>query len=232
MIRSDDTTRGRREPVCLFDMDNTLWDFYAAKVSACSRAVAGIGSGDGMDLLHYFLRGLHGFEDYNNIRDYLVDIDCWDGELYRTACQVYETEKIAVLKPYDHVPECLEIMTEAGIGMAVVTDADRGHAESRLHKTGLARFFPHVITPDDSGARKPDPAQFQMALDLLGAGPASAYVIGDSLRREIEPGNRLGMTTVFARYGDWTGIPSPDIIPVHTIDAFVDLMPILGLRSP
>lgn len=231
MIRSD-TIPSVREPVCLFDMDNTLWDFYATKVSACGRAVAGIGRGDAMDLLYYFLRGLHGFEDYQNIRDYLVDIDLWDEELYRTACQTYEQEKISALEPYEHVPECLEIMTDAGIRMAVVTDADRNHAESRLAKTGLARFFPYVITPDDSGARKPDPVQFRMALDRLGAGPSSAIVIGDSLKREIEPGNRLGMTTVFARYGDWTGIPYPDIVPVHTIDAFVDLMPILGLNNP
>ncbi|MEN6341558.1 MAG: HAD family hydrolase, partial [Methanospirillum sp.] len=77
------------------------------------------------------------------------------------------------------------------------------HAAARLERCGLTRYFDVVVTPDVTGERKPAPTNFLYALDRLGAGPTNAAMVGDSLRRDIEPANRLGLLSVHAAYGDW-----------------------------
>ena len=55
-----------------------------------------------------------------------------------------------------------------GYGLAVVSDAPRYEAWVRLCRLGLQHHFDHVFTFDDTGARKPDPLPFRMALTELG----------------------------------------------------------------
>ena len=63
----------------LFDMDNTLFDFVAAKLEACREILSFIGREKGdiaeepSELFGYFLRGVYGFEDYENIQDYMQE---------------------------------------------------------------------------------------------------------------------------------------------------------------
>jgi putative hydrolase of the HAD superfamily len=102
-----------------------------------------------------------------------------------------------------------------------VSDADAAHAASRLERSGLAHYFEVVVTPDVTGERKPAATNFLYALDLLGAGPADAAMVGDSLRRDIEPANRLGLLSVHAAYGDWN--PGYDCTPDHRLDAITAL---------
>ncbi len=109
--------------------------------------------------------------------------------------------------------------------MGVVSDADAAHAAARLERCGLARYFEVVVTPDVTGERKPAATNFLYALDRLGAGPAEAAMVGDSLRRDIEPANRLGLLSVHAAYGDWN--PGYDCTPDHRLDAIAALPPIV-----
>jgi putative hydrolase of the HAD superfamily len=214
----------------IFDIDNTLYDFVEAKVAACRSTVEILGRGDGMELFRCFYNGVHGFEHHHTIRDYMRDLGLRDDSLFSEACRVYEEVKLASIRPYPGVEEALPRMSAAGIRMGVVTDAESRQARARLEKIGLLHYFACVITPDISGKRKPDHRPFLMALEHLDAAPESTWIVGDSLRREIEPGNRLGMTTVYAKYGDWMGIPFPAIRPSHVIDDFSELIGLIGLR--
>jgi putative hydrolase of the HAD superfamily len=62
-----------------------------------------------------------------------------------------------------------------------------------------------VVTYDDTQKRKPDPAPFSLALERLGVVAADAVMIGDWPERDVVGAKALGMTTVFARYGDTFG---------------------------
>ena len=68
-----DTMTEKIPEYVLFDMDNTLYDFYFAKKQSCEAVVNLTGGGEPMELFRYFLRGSHGFEDHANIRDFLKD---------------------------------------------------------------------------------------------------------------------------------------------------------------
>ncbi len=198
----------------LFDLDNTLVRFIDAQRAACAAVVDLAGAGSVDDLFAFFLRPVHNFESSVHILDYLSMIasPCDPAEV----CACYDRAKLAALEPYDGARATLERLCEAGIPMAVVTDADAAHAAARLARSGLASYFEVVVTPDVTGERKPGDRNFLHALDFIGVEPGAAAMVGDSLRRDIEPANRLGLLSVHAAYGDWN--PGYDCLPDHRLD--------------
>lgn len=185
-------------------MDNTLFDFIHAQREACRAVLLHCGHpGDPEDLFGYFRRPVHGFEDYGNIQDFLHDHDMFSDRLFQECCGIYEDEKVATITPYPGIRQILESLRARGLPLGIITDAESGHAAKRLEKAGLASFFRIVVTPDRSGARKPDPASFLLALRDLEVLAEESVLVGDSLRRDIAPAQKIGMITVYAQYGDW-----------------------------
>lgn len=188
----------------LFDMDNTLFDFIHAQQAACRAVLLHCGDGsDPEELFSYFRRPVHGFEDHGNIRDFLCDHGAFSDRLFTECSEIYEEEKVAAVTPYPGIQEILASLEEQDLPLGIITDAESGQAARRLVKAGLAPFFRTVVTPDRSGARKPDPAPFLMALGDLGTDAGETVLVGDSIRRDIVPAQRIGMVTVYAAYGDW-----------------------------
>ena len=219
----------QRPRAVLFDMDNTLYNFVDAKIAACTRVVELFGLTDGMALFRYFLRNVHGFEHHDNIRDYLADLSLGDEDQFTEACRVYEEVKLEEIRPYPALTETLELIRDAGIAMGVVTDAESSQAKKRLAKIGIDRFFQCVVCADHSGRRKPAHDSFLLALSLLSVSPGEAWLVGDSLRREVAPGKEIGMITVHAKYGDWIGAPAPSIVPDYVLQELAELPGLLGL---
>ena len=196
-------TRHKKVEAVLCDMDNTLFDLVGAKREACRCVIDYLGAGDPEALFLQFLRGVHGFEDPGNIRDYLEDLGVYEPGTFEVCCRTYEDVKLDMVVAYPGVEETLERLADAGIGLAVVTDAEAFQARRRLGKTGLIDYFEVVVTPEVSGRRKPEPDSLLYALRVLDAAPAEAMMVGDSPVRDIAPGRHLGMTTAFAAYGAW-----------------------------
>lgn len=228
-------SRNKNDPLCksvrgiIFDMDNTLYNFFDAKLLACERATAIIGTGNGEELFRYFLSGRHGFENPENIRDFMTDRDAWNELLFKEASETYEEVKLSSISPYPGVQELIPAISESGIGMTIVTDAESRQAKERLTKLGLYDYFQSVITPDITGKRKPDPTNFFNAMQVMKTLPEQTMIVGDSPKREIEPGNKLGLMTVYAKYGDWIKTPFPSIKPDYTLEKFEDLKILLNL---
>ncbi|WOF15874.1 HAD family hydrolase [Methanoplanus sp. FWC-SCC4] len=213
----------------LFDMDNTLYNFSDAKIKACEEVTNSINAGNADELMRYFLFGKFGFEDHGNIEQFMKDKNVWDGDKYFEAVEIYEDVKLSSITPYPGVLDILPIIKKSGIKMAIVTDAESSQAKKRLSKIGIKDYFQCIITPDISGKRKPEPDTFIKALEELSVPAKEAMVVGDSPYREIEPGNKLGMTTVYAKYGDWLKIPSPGIKPDYILEEFSNLKDILNI---
>ncbi|HMA05982.1 MAG TPA: hypothetical protein VKO45_08670, partial [Methanomicrobiales archaeon] len=62
--------RDRRITAIIFDMDNTLFDFVAAKQHACQEVAKFLGRDDWEALFSCFIDSKHGFESHENIKDY------------------------------------------------------------------------------------------------------------------------------------------------------------------
>jgi putative hydrolase of the HAD superfamily len=186
-------------------MDNTLFDFVEAKIRAC-RAVTDCleieHSPERKDLLEYFVKGGKGIENLENIADYLKDRGLFNQNTFDKCSEVYMKTKIENIIPYDGVEDTLQKLKAMNLKLAVVTDADIDNARLRLKITSIMNFFDQVVPIEYTGKKKPEPDSIQFALNLLNVEPNEAVLVGDSLRRDIEPGRNLGMITVYAAYGD------------------------------
>jgi HAD superfamily hydrolase (TIGR01509 family) len=72
-----------------------------------------------------------------------------------------------------------------------------GNLEAACESSGLASFFGVMADSQRVGAEKPEPAIFHAALSALNAVPATAVMVGDSLRRDGEGARRSGMRFIW-----------------------------------
>jgi putative hydrolase of the HAD superfamily len=195
----------------LFDMDNTLYDFVEAMKKGCVAAAASVGEGTGDELLGYYLRWKYHFEDHTNLQDYMMAHNRFSVEKYFEAVGVFDEAKMNSLELYPGIEEVLAGLKSAGYRLAIVTDAFSYAAESRLSHLGLRSYFDVIVGYDTTGYKKPHHAPFECALDLLGLSAHEAAYVGDSIRRDIEPVKALGMTAVYAKYGDRNFFDHPSL---------------------
>jgi putative hydrolase of the HAD superfamily len=91
---------------------------------------------------------------------------------------------------FPEVPEVLAAAREAGFRSVVVSNFDR-RLHGILEGHGLA--FEAVVTSADARSRKPEPAIFRHALDLLGLSPQEAFHTGDSRTADLEGAKAVGI---------------------------------------
>ncbi|MCD6495726.1 MAG: TIGR02253 family HAD-type hydrolase [Candidatus Aenigmarchaeota archaeon] len=195
----------------LFDLDNTLVDFLRMKTTSVDAAVSAmIDAGLPMkktnalkilwelyddygieygEILQQFLRKVLGRVDYKILAAGII---------------AYRRVKAGFLEPYPHVIPTLLRLKEKGYLLGVVSDAPRMRAWLRLAAMKISDFFDVVVTLDDSGKQKPDPTSYSIALKKLGVKPDEAVFVGDNTNRDIAGAKKLGMTTVLAKYGEWS----------------------------
>ena len=193
----------------VFDLDNTLVDFMKMKQAAVEAAVDAMIDA-GLDLTPEQARkSISGIYDTKGIEFQQVFDEFLSGVLgyvdYRILANgilAYRRAREGVMVAYPHVTMALTRLVRMGLRLGVVSDAPRLQAWMRLCSLGIDNFFDAVVTFDDTGQRKPSPEPFQKALELLGVRPEEAVMVGDWAERDIVGAKKIGMYTVFARYGD------------------------------
>jgi putative hydrolase of the HAD superfamily len=196
----------------IFDLDNTLVDFMSMKRQAITAAIDSmIDAGlklppqevqTRIDAI-YKERGI----EFQNVFDQLL-YDVFqkvDYKILSAGIIAYRRAREAALVPYPHVNMTLVALLKRSIKLAVISDAPGREAWLRLCYLNFHQIIDHVITFDDTGERKPSPVPFRKALDLLNVQPHEALMVGDWAERDMVGAAKVGITTVFARYGDTFG---------------------------
>lgn len=80
-----------------------------------------------------------------------------------------------------------------------------GNLDSVLKDFGLDVYFKKVIESAKVGARKPDTAILKMGIKALDLKPEEVLVVGDSLKNDIEPAQKLGCQTLLMEGSSWEG---------------------------
>jgi putative hydrolase of the HAD superfamily len=212
-------------------MDNTLFDLVGAQMAACKAVTRLLGVTEEDSLYPYFLRPVHGFESHEHILDFMQDRGIPVPGSYDTAWRIYEQEKIRAITPYPGVPDTLSLIRDQGLPMGIITDAHSRDAVRRLEKTGLLPFFSCMVTYDLVRVKKPAPEPFMVALAMLKSTADEVLLVGDSPRRDIEPGKSLGIRTVYARYGDCFSPDRSSVQADYIIDTIKELPEILSSLS-
>jgi hypothetical protein len=124
-----------------------------------------------------------------------------DPKILASGIVAYRRARASELVLYPHVQMTLLELAKRGIRLGVVSDAPRFQVWLRLCSLGLQHLFDAVVTFDDTGERKPAAAPFRRCCAARGRARES-LMIGDWAERDVVGAKGLGMTTVFARYGD------------------------------
>jgi len=88
-----------------------------------------------------------------------------------------------------------------------------------LERVGLAPLLDGIVTSAGARSRKPASAIFQLALEIVGAAPAEAMHVGDSLEEDVAGAQNAGIEPVLIRRADAPGPPG-----VLTIQSLMELL--------
>jgi len=193
----------------IFDLDNTLMDFMKMKRRAIEEAIpamidAGlkITSEEANKIIDkiYKEQGI----EYQQVFDVFLQrvLNEVDYKILSAGIVAYRRAREASLIPYPHVYSTLNKLLKMGIKMGIVSDAPVKEAWLRLAYLNFHHIVDEVVTFNDTGKRKPDPAPFLKILEKLHVKPEEALMVGDWAERDIIGAAKIGMKTAFARYGD------------------------------
>jgi HAD superfamily hydrolase (TIGR02253 family) len=196
----------------IFDLDNTLVDFMEMKRNAIDAAIRAMIDA-GLNLSYhetkaridaiYSEKGI----EFQQVFDSLLydSFQKVDFKILSAGVIAYRRAREAALVTYPHVFMTLIELVKRGLKLAVVSDAPSREAWLRLTYLNLHHLFDVVITHDDTGEFKPSPVPFRTALERLNVDGSEALMIGDWAERDMVGAAKVGMKTVFARYGDTFG---------------------------
>lgn len=218
----------------VFDLDNTLTDFMKMKdasVWAAAEAMVDAGLKTSVADVHAGINAIYrekGIE-YQQVFDHFLQATEGriDPKVMAAGIVGYRRARESTLVLYPHVSLALHGLIKRGLKLAVVSDAPTPQAWLRICQLQLQHLFDAVVTYDDTGRRKPDPAPFSLALERLGIAAADAIMIGDWPERDVVGAKALGMTTIFARYGDTFGTTPGQSGADFEIDDIIDLLEIV-----
>jgi putative hydrolase of the HAD superfamily len=83
----------------------------------------------------------------------------------------------------------------------IITNGFEEVQHKKLNINNLRPYFDDVITSEEAGCKKPDPAIFRYAIQRTGARGEESLMIGDDLIVDIQGAREAGIDQVFVNYG-------------------------------
>ncbi len=94
------------------------------------------------------------------------------------------------------VRDLLVNLRNRDIATAIITDLTSQIQFRKIIYFGLDDCFDYVVTSEEAGADKPDPAPFRLAIAKLDVPPERIWMVGDSRRCDVDGAREFGMTTL------------------------------------
>ena len=112
-----------------------------------------------------------------------------------------KTESIRFFGELEQIPvmpglvDVLEQLTQKGYPMAVASSSFHEIIELILERTGLRKYFRHVVSSQEAGKSKPEPDVFLLAAQRLEVQPEDCLVVEDS-KNGIKAAMAAGMKCI------------------------------------
>lgn len=98
---------------------------------------------------------------------------------------------------WEWVIETIKKLKEKWIKIWIVTDLTTHIQLRKILKLGLEDYIDTLVTSEEAWKEKPAQCIFLLALNKLKAAPSEAFMVWDSLKKDIEWWNVLWMDTVY-----------------------------------
>lgn len=202
-----------------FDLDHTLWDFETNSLETLieifekhSLKAAGIPNVDA------FIEVYHN-HNHRLWRDYrmgeiekeelrvqrfglcLNDFGITDSVLIESIANDYVSISPTKTNLFSDVHEILTYL-KSKYRLHIITNGFVEVQYTKLEHSGLRPYFTEIITSEEAGANKPDPAIFKYALKLSNATAQTSLMIGDNIEVDIEGARLAGLDQVLVDFSD------------------------------
>ena len=192
----------------VFDLDNTLLDFWGAKVISCNASIdAMIKAGLRIKKrkatkILFELYDIYGIEHKEILQKFLMKTEKkTDMKILSAGIVAYREIQAHYHKPYPNVADVLKELKKRKYKLGVISDAPQLKLWLRMTEARLTDYFDVVVSAEEAGKTKPESEPFLMALDKLKVRPEQVLYVGDNPKRDIQGAKVLGMKTALAEYG-------------------------------
>jgi len=117
---------------------------------------------------------------------------------------VDELVEAVQMRAYPDSEPALRSLRERDLGVVVVSNWDCSLAEV-LARCGLGELIDGAVSSAEAGARKPDPAIFEPALELVGCQASEALHVGDTAEEDVEGARAAGIPVLLLDRAGETG---------------------------
>ena len=205
----------------IFDLDNTLVDFFYMKNQAVDAAIKGMIE-SGLKVGHneakkeiFDIYEKQGYEYQEVLNQFIISVyGSINYKILAAGIVSYRIAKEKSLLTYPNVGKTLISISKMGLKLGLITDAPSREAWTRLYAVGLHNIFDQVVTSDDTKQFKPSAAPFNLILKYFQISANESIMVGDWPERDLEGAKNVGMRTAFAKYGassDTNGYEIADI---------------------
>jgi pyrophosphatase PpaX len=206
----------------LFDLDGTLIDSLRLILDSYHHTLREHGLTARDDA--YWLRGV-GTPLRVQFKDYAAD-PVFLEQLVATYREHNLANHDRMVTIYPGVADMMAAVKAGGIRTALVTSKNREGALRGLRLVGLERYLDVLVCADDVTRPKPDREPVDRAIGLLGALPAEAVFVGDSVH-DIHAGHAAGVATAAALWGPFKRADLAASSPTLWLEQPGDLLPLL-----
>jgi len=133
----------------------------------------------------------------------------------------YESRMTELTRPYPGAVQTLRDLKAAGWRLAVCTNKPERPSHRILAALGFDGLFEAVAGGDSFPVKKPDPGHVHGVLDALGAAPAEAVMLGDSLNDVLAA--RGAGVPVIAMASGYGPVPAHELGADALVDTFAEL---------
>jgi FMN phosphatase YigB (HAD superfamily) len=201
-VVTDRPTLRKSPRLLITDLDNTLWDWFAAWHSAFNAMLDRLSalSGISRDVLEKEIRPVHqarGTSEYSNLLNELPSLlsqvgDSTPLEIYDDAIHVMNAARIQATKLYPGVKDALHKLQGAGVKIVAYTESVAYWTEWRIKHTGLDGVIQALYSAPDHDL--PD----GITIDHLRRRPSEAYGLKVTDHRHVPRGNEKPNAAVLA----------------------------------
>ncbi|MBT6773937.1 HAD-IA family hydrolase [Candidatus Woesearchaeota archaeon] len=206
----------------IFDVDNTLIDFYRMKNISISESIdAMIDAGlkikkdKAFKIIHEIFNEL-GIEAHHIFQKFSLKVlGKVDHKIIAAAIVAHKLVWNSFLHTYPGVMETLIKLKQKNIKLGIVSDARKIHAYERLYGMRIVDFFDTIVAFDDTRKFKPAKRPFHHALKKLKLKPENCVMVGDWLKGDVGGAKKLGMVACLAKYGAPSNHDKKILSPSH-----------------
>ncbi len=141
--------------------------------------------------------------------DYLKTVEnTWKWHNYVLHCKEFDIdwkkcqrENLGKMVLVPHAKEILRYVRKKGYKNILATNAVRPVILLRINYVKMKNLFDFIITCDDVKALKAKGKHFRKGLKKFNARPENCFSIGDNPVQDIKPAKKLGLKTIYCKFG-------------------------------